>query len=217
MARPEPQIARDRRISLAQVVPRSGALALVLTGLSLLSVTACDGSDGDPGGSDAPGGAPGEGDDRAAAECLSPDEPEWAGPWDDCAETEDPGFHVCTDEAPGNGACAGSTLREIIELTHETFPDLEAATDLYDINENDGESGRIVYAFTVDDGGFRLVFQQGRGDCPSGCTEGTFTYVETNESCEPEIVGQYEYTIDGCSGEPMWGLPCSEHRSRCDE
>lgn len=205
------------QILVGHLVPRSAISVLLPIWIGCVAMLAGCESGGETGDPDENlGGASGVHDERAAAECLSSTEPEWIGPWDNCDEPYDPGFHVCTDEAAGGGECTNSTLREIIELTHETFPDLGSATDLYNINENDGESGLIVYAFTAESG-FRLVFEQGSGDCPSGCTEATWTYVETDENCEPQIVGEYDFTNDGCTGEPMWGLPCSEHQLGCGE
>lgn len=211
------ETASDRQTLVGHLVPRSAINVLLPIGICCLAVlTGCKSGDETGGHDEGLGGAHEVHGERAAPECLDSIETEWIGPWDDCDEPYDPGFHVCTDETAGSGTCTDSTLREIIELTHDTFPDLESAADLYNINENDGESGLIVYAFTTESG-FRLVFKQGRGDCPSGCTEATWTYVETDENCKPQIVGEYDWRNDGCNGEPMWGLPCSEQRSRCDE
>src|SRR5690606_6557336 len=84
---------------------------------------------------------------------------------------------------------------------------------LYGASDDGIYNDALIYAFEKSNGAFQLAFFQGSGDCPSGCIDSAWTYIEMNEDCEPERAGSYSAIYSGegncreVSGSPRWGKP----------
>lgn len=163
------------------------------------------GGDGDGDGVDGEGG---DGDgDRPAPRCGVDDEPGKA----------------LTDRASeGKGRCAGISVEEFVREIRASSSELSDVTEMH-AEVSDGESISYYQAFIQPDGGLRAVFQQGSGDCSSGCIDNVFHYFQADDSCEPVLVGRYESVQnydENCrerSGSPMWGFPvASPTTNACD-
>lgn len=121
-----------------------------------------------------------------------------------------PGAFVYSRDASGSGACATTTVSELLAAVHAQRLDLADIDTIYDPRGGISD-GSYVYVFQKADGGFALAFKRGIGDCPSGCIENDYFYFETDGSCTPSAVGQVMQTEpEGCytaDSQPRWDLP----------
>lgn len=119
------------------------------------------------------------------------------GAGDDIARPEDA---VGGGSLVGTGACAWTTLGELVSAVQRAFPELADIDRFYDpsVTTEDG----FIYAFLTSSG-FRVVFVRPRA----------YYYFETDAECQPRAVGEYRAEYDasqGCDvpvGAPLWGLP----------
>lgn len=136
-------------------------------------------------------------------------------PWGMCAVSEEAGSPVFDAAFVGRGACFETTLAEMIAQAQDAYPDLASVTTLYGASGDSASSSELIYAFEKPNGAFQLAFFQGSGDCPAGCIDSAWTYIEMNENCEPERAGSFSAIYSGESncrevaGSPLWGMPAA--------
>ncbi len=171
---------------------------------------------GDGGGMGTPGGSGGglaHGGSDSGGSSVGGSAPEEFKAWGMCAVSEEGINPVTSTSFVGRGVCDDVTLAEAIALTHDAFPDLANVTTLYGASDDGFVSDALIYVFEKGNGAFQLAFYQGSGDCPSGCIDSAWTYIEMNEACEPERAGSFSATYSGegncreVSGSRMWGKP----------
>jgi len=167
-------------------------------------------------GSSSPAPVPSQGVDAAPDTSMTLVEPDAATPASDVpppgGETA-AGTPIGDPAARGTGACAARTLAEVIAAVHRQRPDLADIKVLQASNPDPSLSdGSLIRAF-AHQGGFRLVFKRGDGDCPSGCIDNWYWYFQTDAACEPALAGQYSrvYRSPGncfeVAGTILWGIP----------
>jgi hypothetical protein len=129
----------------------------------------------------------------------------------DVGATTAPGRYVTNASSPGSGPCANIALADLLATIRATIPELADIKTIYNPASQAGD-GSFIYPYMRSDGGFDIVFKQGLGDCPAGCTENDYRYFSTNDTCLPVAVGHYHaawgsgtcLTVDGT---PMWNHP----------
>ncbi len=174
--------------------------------------TGGEGTDSDGSGGLAFGGSE-SGGASAGGSGAGGSEPEAFTPWGMCAADEAAINPVTRTSFDGRGVCDQVTLAEAIARTHEAFPDLADVTAVYGASDDGFVSDSLIYVFEKSNGAFQLAFYQGSGDCPAGCIDSAWTYIEMNEDCEPERAGSFSEIYSGegncreVSGTPLWGKP----------
>jgi hypothetical protein len=130
----------------------------------------------------------------------------------------DLGDAIADPDTTGTGACAQSTLAEVIERVHESNPNLANIDYVYDPQNPSIGLSNYLFAFATAEG-FRLIFHRGAGDCPAGCINHELWYFETDASCEPVQVGRLAYgSSRGCVeviGAPLWNFPTAVPNRTC--
>jgi hypothetical protein len=69
-----------------------------------------------------------------------------------------------------------------------------------------------IYIHPIDPG-WKIIFWQGSGDCPSGCLNDHYWYFSVKKNGEISLSGEFERIFDPFSGdyiitgEPLWGIP----------
>ena len=113
-------------------------------------------------------------------------------------------------QTPGTGACASSTLDDVLQAIARQWPALADITRLY--SPNAAGDGSLIYAFAEPDG-FRIVVKRGSGYCPAGCIDNEYWYFDTTAGCQVIQRGHYARVFnsgDNCyqlTDAPLWGLP----------
>lgn len=179
------------------------------------------GGDGDAGDGDGDGDAgDGDGDGDSAFGGAFGGDGDITPPR--CGVDEEPGTELTNPQSEGEGRCAGVSVEEFVRAIRAQNPELADVTEMH-AEVSDGESASYYVTFIENDGGLRAVFQQGSGDCPSGCIDNLFHYFEAGDTCEPVLAGSYSNVQnydDNCreiSGEPRWGYPvASPTTNSCD-
>jgi hypothetical protein len=123
-----------------------------------------------------------------------------------------PGYYVADPSVSGAGACTSKTLGDVLTAIRAANPALGAVTTIYNPTQQSTGDGNFVYPYQTSDGGFAIVFKRGAGDCPAGCTDNTYDYFQTDDSCAPAQVGHYHEVSGTClqvDGTPMWDHPPS--------
>jgi len=193
-----------------------GMLGMLALGLTVAGGSGCaetrDAAKQD-GGTPKDGGMPKDGGgDHDAASLDAGGAGDGGGP--SCEPLElhrEPGPALLDLEVAGSGPCAGTTLGTAIGAVHAAHPALDDVRELFGADANRRGDQSYVYAFGTRDGGFALVFRRGAGDCPAGCTENTYFYFRTDESCAPQAVGSYAPSFDAAGCVAVEGLPLWDH------
>jgi hypothetical protein len=178
--------------------------------------------DGDLGGAGGGDGDGVQGDGDAGDGDAASGEGDGDLPAPRCGVDEEPGTELMNLESEGRGRCASVSVAEFVSEIRAQNPELAEVTEMH-AEVSDGDSVSYYLAFIQEDGGLRAVFQQGRGDCSSGCIDNVFHYFAAGDSCQPVLVGSYSSVQnyeENCrerSGDPMWGYPvASPTANACD-
>ena len=120
-----------------------------------------------------------------------------------------PGLYLVDPATAGGGACAPTTLADVLDAIRAGDPALVGVNAIYNPAQSGGD-GNLIYPYRTSDGGFAVAFKRGAGDCPAGCTDNTYDYFRTDAACVPRTVGHYHEVSGAClmvDGQPMWGHP----------
>jgi hypothetical protein len=128
------------------------------------------------------------------------------------AESLPPGRYVIDPLTPGENACAGRTLGDVLDGLRAARPELADITTIYNPGRQVAGDGSFVYPYQTSGGGFAIAVKRGIGDCAAGCTDNFYTYFETGEACVLAEVGSYHASWgDGSclkvEGTPLWSHP----------
>ena len=181
-------------------------IVILLCPLACSTGTAASSSaDAAPAGGDKNGSPPGAGDGDAT---LLPDG--GIANASTSMQLMAPGLYLVDRSVKGSGACAATTLGNVLDAIGAAVPSLADITTIYNPTQQGGGDGNFIYPYQTGDGGFAVAYKRGAGDCPAGCTDNTYDYFQTDDACAPQQVGHYHASSGTClqvDGAPMWGHP----------
>ena len=111
------------------------------------------------------------------------------------------GTRIYDPATPGQGPCTNRTYGDLLAEIKFNAPYLRNAPGASTVRE-----GNINIEGYTSEGGFRIVFDRGAGDCPSGCTEHEKWYYITSQACAPVEIGHCRDMSEARSCDiPSWG------------